>query len=1124
MTDQSFAGLCASMQGISITRGWDCIVTMSRPKVNALLEQQYISKFEDKGFLNKIFGEVAITDDGYSMLDFTGLVLGFPRLSFENATLAKSRARLTMDVESGTVSQRLNVPGYPSRVTESFTVTPQQGFKVFMDIDLKASTGIVEEQGRVIIDLGDATNFSSNLLEEGLAQEALGRFFQRLYRSLAPETRVYDLGTLDFNDDDKLVPREFEIRTQKAPRGNDPQSANSPEGAVVLFIRTRNNPTNGSTPVDDGDFRYFIPNDVDPKTGEALYTGSLILASRVVFDWFVEPYVMDNVDNGLRFRNTSQSNDTARSLQAMAGAFPVDDVYYEWKAGIFGRGYIENSLPLSVAFSNDLAHRALRVYPDNGMLRYEWLGDQTNQFYFYEDRTFPGVDPKELYIDTFFRPTVKVNMMPSIDTEKNIVAFETQAEAVLEIYEDLYQKLQLWVGNDIATLIRARLTEPKKIIKQALEGIKTPEINVFHLNHLLFPQQNALLLTNAALPGDLFLVGHIDPKQTSFTLEPLSSRVKAGRTVQLSVKQIALQETNITWSARNINGEQVPETISQTGLFTAPDISQIKDLAERYIITASYTTDDGQLREASALVAVVAESLTVTPGIATLEFSEGKTVKLRATSLGTGALTWTLREDFGVLVPEGSNATYRLPQFPPDQAAGLVVIDVEDPATGDKATATILWLQKTFIIPVKPAYHPGLPAKASTQLRVADPAFDPNHIKWNLLAGEGQVADGGLYTAPDVITSPYAVVEATYGSAILTKRGYGIVHLSNFARASGWTELRSIKLSSNSVSPTVYSNGLQQVNVTVAVDPKDVGDEPGSISETELNSIQLLAKDENNEWQPLPRTGKSGVPEGGEWGYGIEANDYIQYPAPPVAPGRHRPTALDVGYASFYVQSRASGTLQIAASMRGDDGLTYLSTVEGDHSDPERTITLRAEDPPDFANSAYTFDVVRVAGADAGDDNNDGENDGNDRDLVTVDYYLLKLVLYDEQILIKHVEFAAAKSMVQWESRQFDEDVCSFTGYAVAGSNALNFDPLLYARMPENIKPKKELVPGKEVPNGELLISLHRCEYWNFDLGCEPDYTKGLTLIIHDVSGNRHRVRVNFKSPVNRNGLTFTKL
>lgn len=1124
MTDQSFAGLCTRMQGKSITRGWDCIVTMNRPKVNALLDQQYISKFKEKGFLKKIFGEVAITPDGYSMLDFTGLVLGHPRLSFENATLANSRARLTMDVESGTVSQRLNVPGYPSRITESFTVTPQQGFKVFMDIDLKASTGIVEEQGRVIIDLGDAFNFSSNLLEDELAQAALGRFFQRLYRGLSPEARVYDLGQLDFKSDDMLVPREFEIRTQKAPGGNDPLSDSYLEGAVVLFIRTRNNPSNGSTPVDGSNFPYLIPDDRDPGTGDAIYSGSLILASRVVFDWYVEPYVRDNVGNGLRFRSTSQSNDIARSQQAIAGAFPVDDVYYEWRAGVFGKGYIRNSLPLSVAFSNDLAHRALCVYPDNGMLRYEWLGEQPYQFFFYEDRTFPGVDPKELYIDTLLWPTVKVDMMPIIDVEKNIVRFETQTGEIIELYENLYQKLQFWVGTDIATQIRARLTEPKQIIKQALQGIKTPELNVFHLNHLLFPKQNALLLTQAALPGDLFLVGHIDPKHTSFTLEPLYSRVKAGRTVQLAVKQIVLRETNVIWSARNIKDEQAPETISQTGLFTAPDVSQIKDLAERYIITASYTAEDGHLREASALVAVVAESLTVTPGIATLEFSEGKTVKLRATNLGTGALTWKLRENFGDLVPEGNSATYRLPQEPPEQAAGLVIIDVEDPSTGDKATATILWLQKLFILAVRPAYHPGLPARASTQLRVADPAFDPNHIVWNVIAGEGQVTEDGLYTAPDVITSPYAIVEATFKPGPLAKRGYGIVHLSNFARASGWTELRSIKLTTDSASPTVYSNGLQQVNVTVAVDPKDVGAEKGSISDTEKGSIQLLAKDENNDWQPLPRTGTSGVPEGGEWGYGIEANDYVQYPAPPEDPGRHRPIAAGVGYASFYVQSRAAGTLQIAASMRGDDGLTYLSTAEGDPDDSERTITFRAVEPPDFASSVYTFNIERVEGLDDGDDNDDGNNDGDDKDLTTVDYYLLKLVLYDDQILIKHVEFEAAKSIVQWESRQFNEDVCSFTGYAFAGSRALNFDPLLYARMPENIRPKKELVPGKEVPDGALLLSLHRCEYWNFDLKCEPDYTSGLILIIYDVNGNRHRVRVNFKSPTNRNGLTATKL
>jgi hypothetical protein len=1120
MMDQSFAGLCASMQGISITRGWDCIVTMSRPKVNALLEQQYISKFKEKGFLKKIFGEVAITDDGYSMLDFTGLVLGHPRLSFENATLANSRARLTMDVESGTVSQRLNIPNYPSRITESFTVTPQQGFKVFMDIDLKASTGIVEEQGRVIIDLGDAFNFSSNLLEEGLAQLALGRFFQRLYRGLPPEARVYDLGHLDFNDDDMLVPREFEIRTQKAPRGDGPLSDYDPAGAVVLFIRTRNNPTNGSTPVDGSDFRYLIPNDINPKTGEALYSGSLVLASRVVFNWLIEPRILNAIGWGLRFE-PNRSNDLICSLRGMAGGYFADPHYYRWNYdphGV-GYGYLKSLAPLGLAFFDQGDERAFHIGSDeHHNLRCHWDRIETIQLESYKKLIPPFLtDHSDATVWVHFDRRFK----PEVNPTSNIVSFQLQLGDVYNFGYEFYSGLPFYVPNAAKFHFDRYFGFKFVDLRNALRAIDVPEINVFHLNHLLFPQQNALLLTNAALPGDLFLVGHIDPKHTSFTLEPLSSRVKAGRTVQLAVKQIALRETNITWSARNINGEQVPETISQTGLFTAPDLAQIKDLAERYIITASYIADDGQPREASAMVAVVVESLTVTPGIATLAFTEDKTVTLRATSLGTGALTWTLREDFGELVPDGSNATYKLPQEEPEQAAGLVVIDVEDPATGDKATATILWLQKTFIMPVEPAYHPGLPAKASTQLRVTEPDYDPNHISWKVLAGEGQVTQSGLYTAPDVITSPYAVIEATFGTGVRLKRGYGIVHLSSFARASGWTELKSIKLTSNSVSPTVYSNGLQQVNVTVAVEPKDVGQEPGKISESELASIQLLAKDENDDWQPLPRTGRSGVPEGGKWGYGIEANDYIQYPVSQGDPGRHAPAALDVGYVTFYVQSRASGTLQIAASMRGDDGLTYLSTMEGDPGDSERTITFRAVDPVDFADSVYTYNVLRVAGTDEEDDDNDGENDGNDKDLVTVDYYFLKLELYDDQILIHHVEFEAAKSIVQWESRQFNEDVCSFTGYALAGSRVLNFDPLLYARIPENIRPKKELLQNKVVPPGELLFSLHRCEYWNFDLACEPDYTGGLIVLIYDDSGNRHRLKVNFKSPLNRNSLEF---
>jgi hypothetical protein len=99
-------------------------------------------------------------------------------------------------------------------------VTPQQGFKVWMDIELIASTGHVGDQRRVIIDLGDAVNFSTNLLEDDSSKWALGRFLLERYKRLPEEHRVYELGMLDFNDDDFLVPREFQIRTQKAPTDN----------------------------------------------------------------------------------------------------------------------------------------------------------------------------------------------------------------------------------------------------------------------------------------------------------------------------------------------------------------------------------------------------------------------------------------------------------------------------------------------------------------------------------------------------------------------------------------------------------------------------------------------------------------------------------------------------------------------------------------------------------------------------------------------------------------------------------------------------------------------------------------------------------------------------------------
>lgn len=272
----------------------------------------------------------------------------------------------------------------------------------------------------------------------------------------------------------------------------------------------------------------------------------------------------------------------------------------------------------------------------------------------------------------------------------------------------------------------------------------------------------------------------------------------------------------------------------------------------------------------------------------------------------------------------------------------------------------------------------------------------------------------------------------------------------------------------------------------------------------------------------MRRVGLAGIPEG-EWGYSILKNDFDQYPAEPGSTLSEVELRQAPRSVPFFVQSRLSGTLEIAASMRGDSGLLYLSTAVGDPSEGERTITLRAKEPEGLDKLVYKFTVERVGGTDDGDDNEDGENDGNDKDLKTIDYFVLQLSVDGRQVKFKTVEFEGAKSIVQWESRQFNEDICSFTGYAFEGSKVLNFDPLLFARIPESVRPEKEVVSGRECPPGCLLISLHRCEYWNFDINCEPDYTSGLNLKIYDVNGNVHKVKVNFKSPTNRNLLVLEK-
>jgi hypothetical protein len=1130
MLDQSFAGLCGRMQGKSITRGWDAICTMSRAKVNSLLEQQYIARFNKGSFLEKISGEHSISSNQYAVLELKGLILSAPRLSFVNATLANSRARLTMVVEAGTVNQRLDIPNYPSRVTSSYRVTPQQGYTVDMDIDLLAAPGTVEEGGKVIINLANAYNFTSNLVEGAMAQEALGQLFHEWFDDLPPEQKIYELGTLNFNADDHLVPREFEIRTQRAPCGDDPLSASNPNGAVLLFIRTRNNPTNGSTPVDEGEFEYYIPDDFDPDTGEAIYSGSLVLSSRSLFDWFIEPHLMKMIGGNLRLGRETPSNDVARSLRAIAGGFTLPDFdnKHSWENAPRIYTSVQNDRAFTIPFSNHQSDSALRFSANkDNLFECSWVGNQPINLWF-EDRYIFGWGDESYPYTGYARPVLSVKLKPIVNTSDDTVSFERidysygfTGEWVPSRYD--VGLTPRWIFNSVGDMLSTE-------VEKHMEPFKTmslPGINVFHLNHLLFPQQNALLLTNAALPGDLFLVGHIDPKHTSFTLEPLFGRVKTGDTLKFNVKQLALRGADITWSVRGIDGTRVSGEIGDDGTFTAPDTALMDDLAVRNVVTASFRdVDTGEEREASALVVVVVEPMTLTPSMLTIDVEDAAPVTLKATVLKDEPLKWTLR-GLGSLDHTGYDATYTPPSTI-DKPLLPIEVEIEGLHSGNKVTASIILLNGTFVMPVEPGFHPGLPAKGMAQLRVDDEEYDPAKIVWSVVAGEGQVDPvTGEFTAPEEIHSPYTVVQATFGTGVRTKKGYSIIHLSDFARPTSWKTLDFFRLKTDSLTTRVLSNGMQQVNVVVEVRPANNNGVEVDVSDAELASIRLVTKNHVR----LKQVGKDGVPPKpadpeaawDPWGSNNTKNEFLQFS------GQKQEAETAVSSRgpngrtrTFYVQTRANTKLEIAAFMLGDNGLPYYSNEDGGSVIDGRIIEITPEPVPNYANSAYKLTPKRVAKSD------------NDDRLSTIDYYYLELNHNNRQIKFKRIEFPANKSIVQWESRQFDEDICSFTGYALEHSSQLNFDERLYQRMPDvpapgvgevdkRVRPSRTVIGGQECPEGQLLISLHRCQYWNFDLGCEPDYTTGMKLNIYDVHGNRHAVIIEFRTPIDRNTLTANK-
>ena len=317
MSGNSLESLLARMREGSVTQGWGAISIFSRGRLNRLLEQQYIERFNGYGFLPPFSGQVFLDEVQSRSIGLEGLMLGQPRLSFNAASLTNSTAKVTMNILSGRYSVSRHPVGAVKTLSSTFNITEAQGFTLTMDINLSMVVSEIDKQGTVKLNLSEGVNLRCNLAGNDAATNTrLSGFFKESFEDLPAHQSVYQLAMLELKGYSHLTPTSFRILTQAAPGAKVRGALNSGDGGVVIFIRLAGNPTDGCFPP-DRTFPYLLPDDQE-SDGSERYSAALILSEAMI------PYIENgrlDVLNNLAFPGDNEFKEVERHTPADLAVF-----------------------------------------------------------------------------------------------------------------------------------------------------------------------------------------------------------------------------------------------------------------------------------------------------------------------------------------------------------------------------------------------------------------------------------------------------------------------------------------------------------------------------------------------------------------------------------------------------------------------------------------------------------------------------------------------------------------------------------------------------------------------------------------------------------------------------------
>jgi hypothetical protein len=752
--------------------GWDAIAAISRDKTNILLLQEYIARFTNDSYFEPVSGEVPVVAGNWQE-HFHHFILDAPRLSFENADISNSKAKLTCAILGGTqVTMKYEVNVWlAERVVD---IDPLQGPKLFLDLDLINVPGNVESDGRIYLDLQDSDNFRLTTGESENEQAMGGKFFQEKFNELDPDQQIWVMGRIEPGADEVMRPQFFKLRTDASDQASrDPRAPSFGDGAILIFICMVGGKA-GATPADD--YRYLIPDDAGGDYSATVLFGRERGSLGILLDSVADiinshDFAYDYDEGGHLISATAKSGLlTVAAWQYPVPVNPIDpnDPVFLVKVEV-GEFTLpaDSSHPLVIRW-NDSELSAVMEWQTRAVVPTTFSAEgheATTQNVLYVltlraayELVDNGVEPVLLRCTAF-----------SVEKHTEIIEAGKGAGT-----SDVWKEVFIPIAAGIAyAMFHDVLVRTVIELALRLDFSVAATVDPFIQKHIRLNFGKALEGDIIRAPRDIGFFGRINPTRTSFQISPLQPLMAVGGSQQFSTEPAV---NGLIWTVAALPDQigDIGDINASSGLYQAPAASAIEGRFVRVRVTA---TDSASGYSSSALVTVLVNELTVNPLIQRCD--AGGSVELKAGALGGGELDWEIKNPVEgesgwfdpIELPEGNRRYVAAPApVEPVKTYVLDEIEVTHTVTGVKKSVWVLASQKAPMLKLKPlTEQTPLP---SGQLRLEANLNGHRTAEWSLpMGGPGSITrdeEGyGLYIADPQAVDRFVLIFAKWDTAVI---------------------------------------------------------------------------------------------------------------------------------------------------------------------------------------------------------------------------------------------------------------------------------------------------------------------------------------------------------------------